>query len=567
MYFMFKMGIKHFFTWFRTTFPEYINRFVKTNPPENVQIDTFMIDLNGIFHTSAQKIYKYGNYAEQRRLLRGPPNMQKDFLKLQTKCFEHVCQTIEELVNVTNPRKELVLCIDGVAPQSKQNQQRQRRYRGAVEDPENFFNTGNFDQNCITPGTKFMDYLSKYIDWYIRKRINESDKWKSINVVFSNEKVPGEGEHKLVNYIRKYGSDDNTYCINALDADLFMLSLATHKQKIYLLREDMYTRGSDYMYVDIGGVRKELTEKLMYWEGCNKIRVVNDFILICFMCGNDFLPNIPSIAIMEKGLDTIVDIYKMTCVQEGHLTSSNLEFRPKSLGLFLKLIGNSEKGLLINKIIHKNEYLSDPLLEKWDAETFDFEKYREEYYAKKSIPNVEKICHQYLNGFHWVLTYYVKGISDWTWMFPCHYSPFATDLAMHVESFVLSPQKVTHPLLPFQQLLCVLPPKSHRLVPQPLDNLMTTPSPISRFSPDTFNINYEGKREKWEGIVELPIVDFEIVKKTYCEVSHNIQPQDMKRNIIGKSFIYKFSGDFFTDFKSFYGNINNCCVQCDAIEF
>ena len=39
-------------------------------------------------------------------------------------------------------------------------------------------------------------FLSKYIDWYIRKRISEDQYWQSIEVVFSNEKSPGEGEHK-----------------------------------------------------------------------------------------------------------------------------------------------------------------------------------------------------------------------------------------------------------------------------------------------------------------------------------------------------------------------------------
>ena len=55
-----------------------------------------------------------------------------------------------------------------------------------------------------------MDYLSKYIDWYIRKRINEDDEWRKVQVVFSNEKAPGEGEHKIINYIRYYGHQDDT---------------------------------------------------------------------------------------------------------------------------------------------------------------------------------------------------------------------------------------------------------------------------------------------------------------------------------------------------------------------
>ena len=63
-------------------------------------------------------------------------------------------------------------------------------------------NTPNsFDSNSITPGTVFMDHLTKYIDWYIRKKISSNVKWRNLEVIFSNEKVPGEGEHKVLNFI------------------------------------------------------------------------------------------------------------------------------------------------------------------------------------------------------------------------------------------------------------------------------------------------------------------------------------------------------------------------------
>ena len=41
-----------------------------------------------------------------------------------------------------------------------------------------------------------MDHFSKYIDWYIRKQISENPLWKNLEIIFSNEKVAGEGEQK-----------------------------------------------------------------------------------------------------------------------------------------------------------------------------------------------------------------------------------------------------------------------------------------------------------------------------------------------------------------------------------
>ena len=150
-------------------------------------------------------------------------------LRLQISVFEDVCATVEHLFMISKPKKRLILCVDGPAPLAKQAQQRQRRFRSVAETSKD----APFDSCKITPGTEFMDYLSKYVDWYIRKRVSESPEWRKIQVIFSNEKAPGEGEHKIVNYIRYYGNTDETYCINGLDADLIMLALSSHIPKFY----------------------------------------------------------------------------------------------------------------------------------------------------------------------------------------------------------------------------------------------------------------------------------------------------------------------------------------------
>jgi 5'-3' exoribonuclease 2 len=54
----------------------------------------------------------------------------------------------------------------------------------------------------ITPGTEFMFRLSKALKLYIVERLNTSPRWQNLTVLFSDAFVPGEGEHKILDFIR-----------------------------------------------------------------------------------------------------------------------------------------------------------------------------------------------------------------------------------------------------------------------------------------------------------------------------------------------------------------------------
>lgn len=565
------MGIKHFFMWFKNHFSEHIKsmRRKETLADVGVTIDNLMIDMNGVFHNSAQKIYQYGNFKLPQRLMRKKRYYPRG-LKAQIAVFEDVCKTVELLFQISKPRMRLILCVDGPAPISKQNQQRQRRFRSAMEASKD----APFDSNSITPGTKFMDYLSKYIDWYIRKRISESADWRRIQVIFSNEKAPGEGEHKIINYIRYYGKEKETYCINGLDADLIMLALGTHMPNFYILREDLYDRSNEYFCIDIGRVHKTLANRLR-WK-CDKYKfnprsAINDFIFLCFMVGNDFLPHIPSIEIIESGIELILDVYKEVGTSHGHITrvrSGRVQFIPTSLGVFLDIIGKYEKKNLEQKLGNRRSYFEDKILDGCVSQeekewVVDIDKYRADYWtAHFGDLDKKRVCHDYLEGMQWVLSYYTRGVPNWKWHYTYHYSPSAADLSKHISTFRMPHYSRTIPSTPFQQLLSVLPPQSATLIPSPLcDYLTDDDSPLKKHCPEKIEIDLAGKRREWEGIVLLPMVEFELVRSCYFKKLDLVHPRELRRNVRGRSFFYEYDKRMSRLFKSFYGDIPRCCVR------
>ena len=578
------MGIKKFFGWFKNHFDDNIYRLqrgqtvddLKHDFDEPVSIDNCMIDMNGLFHSSAQKIYEYGSFKPPPRLLGHRPAFKPvGGLQKQRQVFEDVCQTIEKVIRTVKPKKRLILCVDGVAPTSKQSQQKQRRFVSAKELDSD--SQRSFDSNCLTPGTKFMDYLTKYIDWYIRKEMsNQASPWSKLEVVFSSEKASGEGEQKCLIYLRRYGDKSESYCIYGMDADLIMLVLASHVPNFYILREDPMAYNFEFYFIHMKNVRNDLG-LLMSWIGTKRTfdleDGINDFVFMCFTVGNDFLPHMPAVEIIEHGIDMMLDVYRNTCEVYGHLTkrtsTHGVRFRKKSLKAFIGTLSQYEKGVLENKLLHKDMFFPDPILEA--CATFenrtcklDIERYRTDYY-QQNIPemsNVEQFCHAYLEGMQWVLTYYTRGVPNWKWKFPYHYAPFAFTLAQHIDTFEFKEYPQTTPSVPFVQLLSVLPPKSAELLPEPLNHLLKTE--LTRYCPKQFDIDVSGMRNEWEGIVILPMVDYDVIEKIYLSYIGKVDEKEQKRNILGKSFIYNRCKTAYT-FSSFYGDLI-CCVSLKPID-
>jgi 5'-3' exonuclease len=89
-----------------------------------------------------------------------------------------------------------------------------------------------------------MARLSEQLRYFINKKITEDSNWRDVEVVLSGHEVPGEGEHKIMEYIRLSRAQPNynpnvRHCLYGLDADLIMLGLLSHDPHFCLLREEV----------------------------------------------------------------------------------------------------------------------------------------------------------------------------------------------------------------------------------------------------------------------------------------------------------------------------------------
>ena len=557
------MGIKHFFIWYRRNFENCIREYNKKDIIEE-SVDNLCIDLNGVFHPSAQKIYEYGEYSKPKGLLMKRIKIGK---KWRLNFFKDVCNTIEMYREFVKPKKRIILCVDGVAGAAKMCQQRQRRFRSVSEKNPCM----DFDPTSLTPGTPLMNFLTKYIDWFIRMMKTTHPMWKDLEIVFSNEKVPGEGEHKIINYLREHGNTNESYCIQGLDADLIMLTMGTMFPKMYILRENIYSKGK-YFMLHIHSFREECVKK-MNWDidisiedgqTFHEQNCVNDFILMCFLVGNDFLPTIPTLAILEDGIDIMIDVYKEIGYKYGHLTRTRpsmkgYALRPQALIPFFKKLASYEQSLLNHKQENRRKYIPDELLNSCTKDNIvDLSAYKEVYYKKNfGDVSIETICHEYIKGLSWVINYYKVGIPDWKWYYPYFYAPFMEDIVEHLDTYKDKVFVKGEPVELLLQLLCVLPPQSAELLPHDLQTIMIQPK-LRKYYPTEIEIDCSGKRKEWEGIVKLPMLNIKEMEKEYQNKINRFNPKFKHLNKFGSNFIYQYTTTP-SFFQSYYGNFESNC--------
>ncbi|BDA50364.1 5'-3' exoribonuclease 2 [Coccomyxa sp. Obi] len=382
------MGVPGLFGWLRKKYPLIVRpssaALENHQGSANGLCDNLYIDMNHIIHACTHPSWRCTPYLSEEEM----------FLDMQI-YLNHIFDT-------ARPSRLFMVAMDGVAPQAKMNQQRTRRFFSAYREelsaqleaevrremqavlgpdiviPE----LPSFDGNVITPGTAFMARLAAMLRAFFATKLQTDPAWGGVAVVLSDSSEPGEGEHKIMRFIRHLrtlsGHDPNTrHVIYGQDADLILLALLTHEPHFAILREarreatgehtdleDMLVTQQPLEYLDISVLRQflrhefaELLEPKAAYPDVERTalgvpveeeqdgpdlrgaaaadaaptaldfeRLLEDFVLLTFLAGNDFLPNVPSLDIYDypkSALDTLLETYKAVLPGSGYLTKSS----------------------------------------------------------------------------------------------------------------------------------------------------------------------------------------------------------------------------------------------------
>lgn len=60
-----------------------------------------------------------------------------------------------------------------------------------------------FSSIVITPGTQFFQRCTAHIEHFIQYKLSTDPAWQDLTIVFSGPNVPGEGEHKIMQFMRE----------------------------------------------------------------------------------------------------------------------------------------------------------------------------------------------------------------------------------------------------------------------------------------------------------------------------------------------------------------------------
>ena len=541
------MGVPQLFGWLFRKYKNIVSVSI------DKKMDILYFDFNGLIYHCYANLMK-----EKYDSLKDVPLRRR-----QEVLIEEILKYTKEIICTTVKPKMAYLSIDGVVPMAKMHQQRLRRYKSPyLKEWENdikkrygIYKEELLDTNQITPGTDFMRLLNESLQGAI-----DTKYFGDVEMFLSDSEKIGEGEHKIVADIREKALKDQNICIYGLDADLILLSLTIPNNNVFLLRENVHIDASfanPLLYVSIpilaDSVYHEIMKEMSV-KSLEKQRIIRDYVFLSFLLGNDFLHCLPSLSIINNGIDFVIKLYANSYAKcKNYLLStisdsvrinngflkSMFEYLTKSEDSNLKFLAQRKK--VPNPPNFDDHYSEEKW--KWDRVPHNprFEKcfsvidyknsnWKKQYYniffdfdCTKPQNNVclDAICKNYFDGILFTAKYYFDGAISWYWYNPYPVAPFVSDLfdylqRMETKDINMLSIPTGPPFSSTEQLMMVLPKKSASLLPKKFADEME--GRLAVFYPDEFEWIAEEKMMLYSIEPKLPLLDIDRIRAVIREI-------------------------------------------------
>lgn len=454
--------------------------------------------------------------------------------------------------------------------QAVYNRHKQAFLRGAL-----------WDSNCVTPGTAFMDALSAYLHSRLAdfecgacvvELSDSSECGEGEHKIMDHLRASGDP-----NTTTEVGANRpiQSYVLHGQDADLIMLAfafLSSHGCHIpfYLLRDStevrrnkkattvveasnernlaeqtnvinsttdhtssqlcvdnwVYTRPDSLSQLNVLFLSTNALMKCVIrhmesygdvYADHEKPNVIRDYVALCFLLGNDFLPHSPTLSIQDKGIDTLFEAYVPLRKASGeyltsvHTVDNTCTETRWNLQLFIHIL---------HKLVQQEDYLAGRLhtntlqKRKWMLQQQRYPKdqlhpdyqsshktftytlehelrhlqtlppslwqtddtvlagtpdWKARYYTKiervRNMADVHLMCRNYVAGLFWSLQYYMSGCWSTMWYYPHLSAPLFSNVLYYLQQprvninrLVLRDTRWHYK--PVAQLLTVMPKES-----------------------------------------------------------------------------------------------------------
>lgn len=578
------MGVPGFFAWLLKNKKKHSTNKLIINTIDK-KIKYLMLDTNCLLHPCVAHVLE--KYAKGELTLETDLSIRT---QLEDLIWERIKFSIEDMITRLKP-EYVYIAIDGVAPIGKILQQRQRRYKylfdKKIKLSDKVYNPEKIDTEIeyitqdgihvtkkpissieLTPGTDYMERIHNSMIKYTQQLAKSN-----IKCIYSSYHEAGEGEHKILQYIKKNINSLDTIVVYGLDADLLFLSLATgetynlyvmREQQIFNNRELDFDDYIDYNYVEIGQLHKMIQNLNMNTD---------DFIIICYLVGNDFLPGLLTTDIKKGGMDKILSAYESVKKIYGKMEFNTI----------VKInLANGKRVIKINHEFLKELFCQILWTEKWiwtninrdkisdrdykDEEELEKIKYKKEENKIKNLNNfvsgttanidcfdkiefssgaeyynyylgleelsiddkiIKRMVKDYITGIEWCINYYLDECVSWKWGYNFAIAPLICDIIKYYPKKIILPEAKCE-LNPVEQLILAIPPETYPyVISTNIIDKLKKQKRIGYMFPESFDIDINKESIYWKCQVKIPMVEYE----EYISVIKLLNISDIKNKM------------------------------------